>query len=180
MSLRVFFPATVLRRLFPAVLALGLCSCVVQRQAVFNESAAKWSAGSGNGSVVGRVFVVMKNDSERVGRNTTIDAAPATDYFKEVIDVAFARNRKLTPGDPRAKKYVRTIPTNDEGEFEFHHLPAGDWFIGTDVEWRHSILDADSNEVWLKEVVPIYARVTVKDGQTVKVTDWNYGRQTSN
>jgi hypothetical protein len=179
MRLRSFNFSSMPGRLVLAVAALGLCSCVVQRQAVFNESAAKWSAGSGSGSVVGRVYVVMQNDSERVARNTTIDIAPATDYFKEVIDVAFARNRKLTPGDPRAKRYVRTVPTNDEGEFEYHHLPAGDWFVGTDVEWRHSFLDADSNEIWLKEIVPIYARVSVKDGQTVKVTDWTYGRQTS-
>jgi hypothetical protein len=177
--MRSFDFGSSLGRLVLAVATLGLCSCVVQRQAVFNESAAKWSAGSGSGSVVGRVFVVMRIDSERVGRSTTIDIAPATDYFKEVIDVAFARNRKLTPGDPRAKKYVRTVPTNDEGEFEFHRLPAGDWFVGTDVQWRHSILDADSNEVWLKEIVPIFAHVTVKDGQTVKVADWTYGRQTS-
>jgi hypothetical protein len=169
-----------LHRLSFVPFALALASCVVQRQAVFNETDARWAATTGTGSVMGRVFAIMKDDSERVARNTTIDLAPATPYFAEVISVAFARDRKLTPGDPRSKKYVRTVPTNDEGEFEFHHLPAGDYFVGTDVQWNHSILDADSNEISIKEVVPIYARVTVRAGETVKVTDWTYGRQRSN
>jgi hypothetical protein len=104
----------------------------------FSEADARWAAATGTGSVTGRVFVIMRNDSERVGRNTTIDLAPATPYYAEIIAVAFARNRKLTPGDPRAKRYVRTVPTKDEGEFEFHHLPAGDYFVGTDVQRKHS------------------------------------------
>jgi len=171
--------STMFFRLPMAIAALALSSCVVQRQVVFNEAEARWSAGTGSGSIAGRVFVVLQNDSERVGRNTTLDLAPATAYFTEGIQVAFARNRRLSPGDPRARKYVRTAPTNEEGEFEFHHLPAGEYYLGTDVQWSHSFLDADSNEVWLKEVVPIYTRVSVKDGQTVKVTGWTYGRQTS-
>ena len=108
------------------ITALLLSSCEIQRQVLFNPADFPRAGLTGNGSVVGRAFVVMKDDSERPVRNSTIDLAPVNAYFTEVVQVAFARNRKLSPGDPRAKRYVRTVPTDEEGNFEFHHLPAGD------------------------------------------------------
>ncbi len=31
----------------------------------------------------------------------------------------------------------------------------------------------------MQDSVPVYTQVTIKGGQTVRITDWNYGRQTS-
>jgi hypothetical protein len=162
-----------------ALAALAFSSCEVQRQVAFNPADFPKASLTGNGSVVGRAFVIMKDYLDRPVRNSTIDLAPVNAYLTEDMRIAFARNRKLSRGDPRAQKYVRTVPTDEEGNFEFHHLPAGEYYLGTTVDWSHSYYDGDSNLISVGEDVPLYTRVTVRDGQTIKVTDWSYGRQKS-
>lgn len=72
-------------RLVLVGLAFSFCSCVVQRQVAFNEADFRRAAGVGTGSVVGRCFVVMRDDSERPAANTTIDLGPVNAYTTEVI-----------------------------------------------------------------------------------------------
>ncbi len=90
----------------------------------------------------------------------------------------FVRQDKLTPGDPRFDKYRRTVPTDGDGYFQFHHLPAGDYYVGTSATWSRWFW-SDDQKVTMIDTVPLYARVTVRDGQTAKVSDWHYGRMRS-
>lgn len=170
----------------PALLAagaLGLSSCAapdVPRQQVFHESDFKGYGGSGSNSVVGRAFVVMRDQSQHPASNILVQVTPANTYTAEIIDVVFARNREITDPDPRFEKYIRSSQTDADGNFSFHRLPDGEYYVTSTVNFTHWFWNNDSTEkVVMQDSIPVYARISVHGGQTVRVTDWDYGCHTS-
>lgn len=165
------------------IMTLFLAACAeapVQRQQVFREADFRGHGGSGSGSVVGRAFVTMRDHSERIVANDSVELTPVTAYSTEAVDILFARNREITTGDSRFKKYIRTAPTDADGHFAFHHLPSSEYYVTGAAYFTHWFWNNDNTEkVVMHDCLPIYARVSVKDGQTTRVTDWSYGRQTS-
>lgn len=82
---------------------------------------------------------------------------------------------------------MHSTQTDEHGNFEFRHIPPGDYYVVTKVSWIHNFTDlrlvgsADDNNYMPVEATQelsqwIYARVSVKNGQTVKVTNWNRGK----
>ncbi len=71
--------------------------------------------------------------------------------------------------------------TDGLGEFAFHNLPSGDYYLGPTVEWEdwnwNTDIDGALYRVDIHYVQPIYARVAVRNGQTVRVTDWTAGKK---
>jgi hypothetical protein len=152
----------------------------IARQQVFRETDFKGYGGSGSGSVVGRAFVVMRDNSQHAASDELIQATPVNDYTTEIVTVVFARNREITSPDPRFEKYIRSSRTDSDGNFAFHHLPDGEYYVTSATHFTHWFWNNDSTEkVVMQDCIPVYARVSVRGGQTVRVTDWNYGRHTS-
>jgi hypothetical protein len=166
-----------------AALLFSACEGPPQpRQTPFNEADFAKTRGAGSGSITGQGYIVMKNDSIRF-LDTSIDLVPVNAYTTEIIQRRLIEGHNLLPADPRYRQYVRSAPADDHGRFAFHNLPSGDYYLGSSVDWRDWswFTDNDNNmyKVWSNYAVPIYAQVTVKNGQTVRVTDWNYGKQRS-
>jgi hypothetical protein len=165
------------------VLCWALSSCaepLVPRQQGFHEAEFKGYRSSGSGSIVGRAFVVMRDDSQRVAADQLVEVTPVNDYTSEIVTVVFARNRELTSPDPRFEKYIRSSRTDANGNFTFHGLPDGEYYVTSAVYFTHWFWNNDSTEkVTMQDCIPVYTRVSVKRGQTVRITDWNYGRHTS-
>jgi hypothetical protein len=172
--------------LVAAALALSSCAeAIVPRRVTFNEADFTRTRGTGSGSVVGRASTV-EDGSPRFAQKIEIDLAPVNAYTTEVVKRRFEGGENLGPADPRYSKYLHSTQTDEHGNFEFRHIPPGDYYVVTKVSWIHDFTDlrlvgsADDNNYMPVQATQeisqwIYARVSVKNGQTVKVTNWNQG-----
>jgi len=179
MSTRVRTPSHPVLR--PAILAaaLSLCSCaapLVSRQVPFHEADFAWAGRTGSGSVSGQVFVTMTDHTMKIGSNVTLVLLPVNAYTTESIQRKYLGGENLADGDPRYDKYVHAAQADDQGYFAFHQIPPGDYFVGTNVVWSYWIWNTDGEGVMYKITITrrtrIFTRVSVHNGQTIRVTDW--------
>jgi hypothetical protein len=63
------------------------------------------------------------------GQGTPVTLLPVTAYTKEMIDRELGDGVTLVPSDPRLKKYLRIVNTDDQGHFAFRGVPAGEYFV---------------------------------------------------
>jgi hypothetical protein len=145
----------------------------------YDEAVFARYGGSGSGAVTGRAFTVFRDSSQRAATNTVLALMPVTDYTTEITERFYARREKLEAADPRITRYVRRAQSDEAGNFAFHNLPPGDYYVSCDVRWWEQTYGTDSSG----NVTPtdvafdqwIYAKVSVRNGQTATVENWNQG-----
>lgn len=165
------------------VAVLGLWGCAPQpRHVAFNEAAFIPYGRSGSGTITGTAFANLRGDKkmEVALSSATVKLLPANDYTEEIAERHYYNRVKLEPPDPRLARYVRRTHPDDDGHFTFHGLPAGRYYVSCHLKWSvpWTYVDND-NTIWdneSKEDQWIYAEVSVANGQTVNVADWNQGK----
>jgi hypothetical protein len=160
-----------------ALSALVLCACESARQVPFNEADFKWARAGGSGVVTGRAYIEMKDKSINTGSGSHVKLLPVNTYTTEIITRKYVHGVQLAPADPRIQAYVKKVTADNNGNFSFTGVTPGDYYVATRVHWVNSYYAADA---WNQEQTYsdnhaqfIYARITVRNGQTVQVTDWN-------
>jgi hypothetical protein len=144
---------------------LLLSSCVfsgfvtVPRAVPFDESRFAAYRGSGSGVVTGQL-IVTADDGVHIGSGDHVTLIPVTAYTREMVDREIVNGDRLAPSDPRFKKYVRLTTTDDNGNFAFHQLPPGEYFVSGLAEWYFG---SDAHYQWGCE------RISVGRGQSVRV-----------
>jgi hypothetical protein len=170
---------------FCAAVACWLVSCEVPqpRHAVFNEAVFSKTSGSGTGVVMGQAYAEMKSGLIRYTQNDTVDLVPVNAYTTEIMERRFAHGVKLSPPDPRFNRYVRVANTDSLGHFAFRGVPPGEYYVGTTVDWSDWNWGYDAEGAPYKITIqyhgPIYQRISVSNGQTVRVTNWINGKERS-
>lgn len=153
---------------------------LVERRTPFNEADFAGTNRSGAGSVVGHAFVTLTDRSMRTGKNEVVVLLPVNAYTRETIERRYIGGENLVSGDPRYDKYVRSATMDNQGNFAFHGIPPGEYYVGTDVRWSNTYFMNDSDGILQKNTVPhmtmIYARISVRNGQRVNVTNWSQSR----
>jgi hypothetical protein len=157
-----------------------LCSYAQTRRVAFDEAAFAGYGGSGSATISGTAFTILRDKSTVTGdHNTVVKLAPDNDYTEEIANRHFENRVKLEPADPRFSKYVRRTHPDDGGHFTFGHLPAGKYIVSCHVKWSFPSSYVDSDGTAWPETVDdnqwIYARVSVKAGQTLRIEDWAQG-----
>jgi hypothetical protein len=82
-------------------------SCEVARQTPFNEADYQWARGAGSGSVRGKAFIEMKDNSVNVASDTDIALIPANAYTAEFITRQAQHGAHLAPADHRQCNHRR-------------------------------------------------------------------------
>jgi len=169
--------------LLPAILAIAasLCSCApMPRHVPYNEAAFAPYKGAGSGTVSGRAFTVLRDNTVKVAENCDIGLMPDTAYSEEIANRVFTRGKKLQPADPRFTKYVRYGTTDGDGNFVFNQVHPGDYYVFMDLPFHYTDHETDSDgnttAYRIEDDQWIFAQITVKDGQTTKVNDWAQGK----
>ena len=168
--------------------ALALSSCVVARKAPFNESDFQQTSGKGSGTVTGQLTAGLihvgwtgNHPKTLVGSNEPITLLPVNAYTDETIQRKFINGENLDNGDPRYARYWRDSQTDDRGHFTFRQLPPGNYYVGAEVQWNtyYWAPDSDNNQQkWaVLHTMLVYARVTVRNGQTSTVIEWHEGKE---
>jgi hypothetical protein len=159
--------------------ALSLSSCEVARQTAFNEAEFKWTRGKGTGAVEGQAYIEMRDKSVNVGTRSYIVLFPVNAYTTEFMTRQYAHGEHLALADDRMARYLCDETADENGNFSMRNLAPGDYYVGTMVHWKNHYWSNDSNnnleKITTHHAQYIYARVTVRNGHTTRVTDWNQG-----
>jgi len=123
----------------------------------------------GTAVVSGQAFATTRGGDVKYAAGSTVILNPATWYTTE-----FWWNVNMTEDedepDPVAVKYSKTAIADGEGRFSFAGVPAGSYYLLTQVSW---LVDAGPSEEYARKIGTTYVRlgelVAVKTGEHKKV-----------
>ncbi len=85
----------------------------------------------GNSTVMGRVFLENSiNDERIIKRGLKLYLNPVTSYSRQWYEQSYLGGYKMTRPDKRLFNYLKFTTTNQNGEFSFFGVPAGEYYIG--------------------------------------------------
>ncbi|HEP9358576.1 TPA: hypothetical protein VDV48_004791, partial [Pseudomonas aeruginosa] len=96
----------------------------------------------GEGVINGDLYLTSASGAIQKGTNTKVTLEPATSYMKAYyakfgnLDAA-KRDPDVQPPvlDPRRATYVREATTDQNGRFDFDHIPNGTYYISSELTW---------------------------------------------
>ncbi len=151
--------------------------CVVSRQTAFNPADFSGMQRRGSGVITGQVSVDTSNAGTIHPHYQPIILVPVNAYTTENVQRRFINGENLHAADKRLDQYARTVDTDDGGNFAFRGVPSGEYYLEGEMPWTTSYMDTDdqgiSERMHVSYFKYYYARVSVKDGQTVRVTQFD-------
>ena len=117
---------------------------------------------TGSGSVSGQAFFVQAGGVVVTAAGRTVTLDPATTTGKEWWAKAGKHyvHSAVVPASPNFKKSRRKTIADADGRFKFRELPAGNYFIRTDITW-YSPAGTQGGLVG--------KQITVRNGQTTEL-----------
>lgn len=133
-------------------------------QTSFDEAEFTHFADTGTSSVTGQAFLKTRGGEVRLGAGNTVQLIPVTSYTTELRTRVTLEGERVGPVDPRIQKYRRTTVADGNGNFEFHNLPAGEYYLACSITWEVP------SQYGLQQTGGVaYGTVKVGVGEAVKV-----------
>lgn len=101
----------------------------------FPEAEYATLAKEGTGTVKGQLFMKTLGGDVKYGAGVEVVLVPATTY-SAYFWRAYQTNAVPGPSDPRMKPFTLRTQTDGGGNFEFHDVPPGNYYISGDVIWQ--------------------------------------------
>lgn len=160
-----------------AAILLGAgCTTDSTHQIAFDESVFKGSGGSGSATITGRAYAVYRGD-EHTASDEAVELLPVNAYTTEMVQGGLLTGHPMQ-SDPRLAKYRRSATSDSNGTFAIRRVPAGDYYVISFAEWAYSYDSENADDTGTDKVTaefkkPIFAKISVRSGQTVRVNQWN-------
>lgn len=117
-----------------AILTFAGCATPVhQIKTPFNEQDFAPYSKKGTASIVGQAFLKTRGGEVRYGAGNTVALFPSTAYTQEITQNLGFDMPNYNDG---WKKYIRKIMADGSGNFEFSEIPAGDYYLETEIFWE--------------------------------------------
>jgi hypothetical protein len=130
-------------------------------QSQFSPHDVQAFLASGTGSIKGQGFLRQRGGGVVTCAGAPVQLIPATPYFREFLHQLQIGRR---PGPDQSldsyRTYFKRSNCDAQGNFDFENLPAGPWFVMTDVRW--TVGNMPQGGVLLREV-------SVQDHQATQV-----------
>ena len=159
-----------------AILSGTSCTTASTHQIAFDESAFKGSGGSGSATVSGRAYAVYRGD-QYTASDETVELLPVNAYTTEMVQGGLLTGHPMQ-SDPRLAKYRRSAKSDSSGNFAIRHVPAGEYYVISFAEWSYSYDSENADDTGTDRITadfkkPIFAKISVRSGQTAHVSQWN-------
>lgn len=120
---------------------------------------------SGSGVVRGQVFAKTVGGDVKKGAGSSVVLFPATRYgdaryHQEVV----GGKRAVKAEDPGHLKFVRVKVADGDGKFEFTELPAGKYYVVSNITWSVPTYDRFLGAGMQLQGGKVYRQIEVKDG----------------
>jgi len=176
MNLSGRFRMVVLFALLGSALVL-LSGCVVGRKTAFNPTDFSGTMHKGTGVVTGRVSVDTQNQGTIHPHYQQIVLVQVNAYTTENVQRRFINGENLHTADKRLLQYERTVNTDGDGHFTFRGVPSGDYYLEGEMPWLTTYMSTDdqgaSERLYVSYFKYYFTRISVKDGQTTRVTQFD-------
>jgi hypothetical protein len=120
------------------VFALALAGCAVpQQERIAKYDAAEYAryAGSGSARITGQAFAKTVGGDVKYAAGNTVWLYPVTSMTTEWYQTSIKGGKPMKAGDQRMMQHSRSTVADGNGNFEFSGLPAGDYYVVTQVTW---------------------------------------------
>ena len=107
-----------------------------QRQATFMEEEYALYRVKGSGRIVGQVFMKTRGGDVKYGAGSRVALNPVTSYSTEWFNLTM-KGVRISEADSRVDQFSRKTIADASGSFEFTDLPAGSYYIVSQVVWEH-------------------------------------------
>ena len=91
---------------------------------------------TGTATVRGQAFLKTRGGDVKTAAGNQVLLNPVTSYSLEWYEKSYLPNRGIENADPRLAAYVPTQIADGSGRFVFKNVPAGEYFVTTDVTWE--------------------------------------------
>jgi hypothetical protein len=161
---------------FCGILFCAGCAATASHQVAFDESAFKGSDGSDSASVTGRAYAVYSGNKHPANEKA-VELLPVNAYTTEIVQGSLLTGHAMQ-SDPRLAKYKRSAASDSNGKFAIRRVPAGEYYVVSVAEWKHHYEMENADDTGLDKVTaeykkPIFAKISVRVGETVRVSQWN-------
>jgi hypothetical protein len=120
------------------IIPLALASCAVpQQERVAKYDPAEYAryAGRGTARVSGQAFAKTVGGDVKCAAGNIVWLYPVTSMTTEWYNTAIKGGKPMKAGDERMMQHSRKTIADGSGNFEFGGLPAGDYYVVTQVSW---------------------------------------------
>jgi hypothetical protein len=149
-------------KLVLVLLCFLLFGCSAQR-VPFPEAEYAGLNLRGDKTVKGTVFLVDQLEERQVGAGSEVSLEPVTSYSEQWYEICCLRNKTIREPDPRYGQYVKRVRADEEGNFSFEGIAAGEYLLCAPLHWAG--LTCSANVV--KTKVMICKKITVKNSDSL-------------
>ena len=121
---------------------------------------------SGSAMIRGRAFLKAPDGGVKTAAGNQVVLNPVTSYSTEWYEKSYLRGLQMQDADPRLLAYLRTQVADGGGRFVFRNVPAGEYFITTEVRWKAPAGNQGALQV---HGGVITKRIKVSAGKTIEV-----------
>ncbi|MCA1766353.1 MAG: hypothetical protein LC633_08945 [Desulfobulbaceae bacterium] len=121
-------------KLFAVLLAFLVAGCAAQRMPFPEREYADLEL-RGDKTVKGTVFLVDQFEERQVGDGSEVTLEPLTSYSEQWYEVSYRQGKTIEEPDPRYSRYVMRTEADEEGNFSFEKVGAGEYLLTAPVYW---------------------------------------------
>jgi hypothetical protein len=108
----------------------------VARVAKYNAAEYAPYAGSGSARIAGQAFAKTRGGDVKYAAGNRVWLYPVTAMTTEWYETALKRGIPMEEADGRMMQHHRMTIADGQGNFEFTGLPAGQYYVVTQVSWE--------------------------------------------
>lgn len=150
------------------IAASAMVGCVSQSppqpRMVFPVAEYAALPAQGTGIVEGQVFMKTVGGDVKYGAGSEVTLNPITSYSEQWYNSIYNLRKDLQPGDQRQNAFIKTTRADGSGNFKFSDVPAGKYFLTSQVRWQ-----APGQWGLTNQGGQITDRITVSDDQATRV-----------
>ena len=124
-------------KMFSLIVVLALAACEAPQNRTTAYSAAEYAryAGSGTARITGQAFLKTVGGDVKYAAGNRVWLHPVTSMTTQWYEKAIKAGHPLKAADDRMMQHSKMVLGDGSGNFEFGSLPAGDYYVVSQVSW---------------------------------------------
>ncbi|MBF0247500.1 MAG: hypothetical protein HQL36_05445 [Alphaproteobacteria bacterium] len=131
----------------------------------FSKNQFDWAMKRGTGVIAGQAVMKAQGGVLKYGAKQRVVLVPRNSYTDEIVSASreknFFKSYDGVSKHPDYDTYRRVAVADDEGRFRFEDLPAGEWYLGSQIVWYTKSSDGRTH----MNGGVLWGLITIADGE---------------